>query len=202
MINHFRIENKYKIELLKLDELYKFLGDNSANVLYPKRFIKSIYFDNARYSSYHNSIEGTVPRKKIRVRTYSNIDNFDSKNNFNLENKINSVEGRRKTVEKSIEHIKLLKEGIFDKDYGLMFPIVEVLYSREYYKIFNLRITLDTKIKYKLFKENNLSISDEESILEVKSNNLDNMNYIEENFYFMRTRFSKYCNAIERLNIT
>ena len=82
-----------------------------------------------------------------------------------------------------------------------MFPVVEVLYFREYYLIFNLRITLDTNMKYKLFQENHLSISDEESILEVKSNNLDNMNYIEENFHFMRTRFSKYCNAIERLNI-
>ena len=79
MINNLRIENKYKIELLKLGEFYKFLRDNSASTLYPKRFIKSIYFDNAKYSSYHNSIEGTVPRKKIRIRTYSNIETFHSK---------------------------------------------------------------------------------------------------------------------------
>ena len=201
MINSFRIENKYKIELLKLSEFYKFLRDNSAYTLHPKRIIKSIYFDNAKYSSYHNSIEGTVPRKKIRIRTYSNIETFHSKNIFNLEEKINSVEGRKKTIKKNIDYRKLLKQGIFDKDYGLMFPVVEVLYFREYYLIFNLRITLDTNMKYKLFKENHLSMSDEESILEVKSNNLDNMNYIEENFHFMTTRFSKYCNAIERLNL-
>ena len=45
-MNSFRIENKYKVELPKLNEVYKFLGDNSAKTLYPKRFIKSIYFDN------------------------------------------------------------------------------------------------------------------------------------------------------------
>ena len=64
-MNIFRIENKYKIELNKLDELYKFLNDNKAEVLFPKRFIKSIYFDNNSYSSYFNSLEGIVPRKKL-----------------------------------------------------------------------------------------------------------------------------------------
>ena len=125
-MNNFRIENKYKVEIAKLDQLYKFLGDNSAKVLYPKRFIKSIYFDNQIYSSYHNSIEGIVPRKKIRVRTYSQIDIFDSENSFNQECKINSVEGRYKTVNENVDHAKILKQGILDQDYGLMFPILEV----------------------------------------------------------------------------
>ena len=42
-MNIFRIENKYKIELNKLDELYKFLNDNKAEVLFPKRFIKNLF---------------------------------------------------------------------------------------------------------------------------------------------------------------
>ena len=60
----FRIENKYKVEVAKLDQLYKFLGDNSAKTLYPKRLIRSIYFDDQNYSLYKDSIEGIVPRKK------------------------------------------------------------------------------------------------------------------------------------------
>ena len=106
-MDNFRIENKYKVELAKLNEVYKFLGDNSAEELYPKRFIKSIYFDNDIFSSYNHSIEGIVPRKKTRIRTYSRNDIFNKENLFSLENKINSVEGRYKTVKKNIEHLKL-----------------------------------------------------------------------------------------------
>ena len=35
-MNNFRIENKYKIEVAKLDEVYKFFGENYAKTLYPK----------------------------------------------------------------------------------------------------------------------------------------------------------------------
>ena len=59
-MNNFRIENKYKIEVAKLDEVYKFFGENYAKTLYPKRFIKSIYFDNPNFSTYNESIEGIV----------------------------------------------------------------------------------------------------------------------------------------------
>ena len=200
-MNNFRIENKYKVELAKLYEVYKFLGDYSAEELYPKRFIKSVYFDNDIFLSYNHSIEGIVPRKKIRIRTYSKDDIFNKENIFSLENKINSVDGRYKIVKKNIEHLKLLNQGIFDDTYGLMFPKVEISYYREYYSIFNLRITFDTKIDYKSFNEKNLKINNEECVLEVKSNNLDNMNYIDDNIYFMKTRFSKYCNAIEKLDL-
>ena len=78
-MNIFRIENKYKIELNKLDELYKFLNDNKAEVLFPKRFIKSIYFDNNSYSSYFYSLEGIVPRKKLDLEP-SNLENFNRNN--------------------------------------------------------------------------------------------------------------------------
>ena len=200
-MDSFRIENKYKVELAKLDEVYKFLGDNSAEELYPKRFIKSIYFDNDIFSSYNHSIEGIVPRKKTRIRTYSRDDIYNKKNLFSLENKINSVEGRYKTVKKNIEHLKLLNQGIYDNNYGLIFPKVEISYYREYYSLFNLRITFDTKIDYKIFNEKSLKINFEECVLEVKSNNLDNMNYIDDNIFFMKTRFSKYCNAVEKLNL-
>lgn len=200
-MNNFRIENKYKIEVAKLDEVYKFFGENYAKTLYPKRFIKSIYFDNPNFSTYNESIEGIVPRKKVRIRTYSNSDIFDKKNQFNLEYKINSVEGRYKTTKQNVEYTKLIRNGMFDTEYGLMFPVVEISYYREYYSILNLRITLDTKINYKLFKDRHMYLSDEECILEVKSNNLANINFIDQNFSFMKTRFSKYCNAIEKLNV-
>tara|TARA_Y100000816_G_scaffold103048_1_gene71841 strand:+ start:103 stop:708 length:606 start_codon:yes stop_codon:yes gene_type:complete len=197
----FRIENKYKIELNKLDELYKFLNDNKAEVLFPKRFIKSIYFDNNLYSSYFDSLEGIVPRKKIRLRSYLNLENFNQNNIFNLEYKIHSVEGRYKTIQDKIDFNKIFKNGILDNFYGLVTPVAEVTYFREYYKLFNLRITVDVKINYQKFERSKFYLSQDQVVVEVKSNNINNLNYIDEKIFFMKTRFSKYCNALERLNI-
>ena len=197
----FRIENKYKIELNKLDELYKFLNDNKAEVLFPKRFIKSIYFDNNLYSSYFDSLEGIVPRKKIRLRSYLNLENFNQNNIFNLEYKIHSVEGRYKTIQDKIDFNKIFKNGILDNFYGLVTPVAEVTYFREYYKLFNLRITVDVKIKYQKFERSKFYLSQDQVVVEVKSNNINNLNYIDEKIFFMKTRFSKYCNALETLNI-
>lgn len=197
----FRIENKYKVELLKLDELYLFFKNNFAKILYPKRMIRSIYFDNNILSSHEDSVEGIVPRKKVRLRNYSKQDIFNVNNRFNFEFKINSIEGRYKEVKKDVNHLKLLNTGYFDSTYGLMYPVVEISYLREYYLIHNQRITLDTQINYNIFNKKKSRLFDSEIILEIKSNNLDNFNFIEEKFSFMKTRFSKYSNAIESLQL-
>jgi len=105
----FRIENKYKIQIHKLSNLYEWIYKNNGIKLFPKRNIISIYFDNLNLSLYNDSIEGIVPRKKIRLRTYNNFTN--SHKNYNLEIKINSVEGRFKTSEKIKDHVKLLKKA-------------------------------------------------------------------------------------------
>ena len=60
----FRIENKYEVSIKKLDNFYKFLKNSNVKQIYDKRQINSIYFDNKSKDSFHNSEEGTVPRKK------------------------------------------------------------------------------------------------------------------------------------------
>ena len=191
----FRIENKYELSITKLSEFYTFLRDNSAKEIYPKRLIKSIYFDNQDFSSYRESVEGVVPKKKIRIRNYP-----DSSVNFNLEIKINSIEGRFKTTKNNINYNKILKNGYHDCDYGLCYPIVEVSYFRNYFSIFNLRVTLDTSISYRQYNKKKVIPYQETAIMEIKSDNLDNLNYIEKKIHFPKTRFSKYCNAVEELH--
>jgi SPX domain protein involved in polyphosphate accumulation len=192
----FRIENKYHLSIAKLGELYEFLNNNSAEEIYPKRLIKSIYFDNREFSAYHQSIEGVVPRKKIRIRNYPH-----SSDKFNLEIKINSIEGKFKTTKDNINYINILKNGYHDCNYGLCYPTVEVSYTRSYFSIFNLRVTLDTSISYSQYNKKKIIPYQETTIMEVKSNSLDNVNYIENKINFPKTRFSKYCNAIEELDI-
>ena len=190
----FRIENKYELLINKLPELYVFLKDSFAEEIYPTRLIRSIYFDNQNFSAYRESIEGVVPRKKIRIRNYPN-----TSVNSNLEIKINSIEGKFKTTKNNINHIDILKKGYFDCDYGLCFPIIEISYLRKYFSIFNLRVTLDTSISYKRYNQKKKIPCLETAIMEVKSNNLNNFNFIDKKVPFPKTRFSKYCNAFEEL---
>ena len=194
----FRIENKYKIQTSKLSNLYEWIYKNEGRRLFPKRNIYSIYFDNIDLSLYNDSIEGVVPRKKIRLRTYNDTANTAA--NYNLEVKINSVEGRFKTSEKINNHMKFLKQGYYDSKYGLCYPIVQIKYLREYFKIFGVRITLDTHIKFKSFNKTKKYFDYGKIILEIKAQNTKISNYIDEKFFFEKIRFSKYCAAIDIIN--
>ena len=89
----FRIEEKLFFKSENILEFRKFLSDESAKILYTKRIIKSLYFDNLKLDMYRDSVEGSVPRKKIRIRNYPNTDD----KNYYLETKISSIEGRFKT---------------------------------------------------------------------------------------------------------
>ena len=191
----FRIENKYKLEVGQLNKLYEFIYKNSGKILHKKRLINSIYLDNSELSAYNDSIEGTVPRKKIRIRSYPE----ENKGDFNFEIKINSNEGKYKISNKKKNLNKILKNGFYDEKYGQCFANIEVSYLREYFELYGIRITVDNKIKYSEFDKKKIIPTDELAILEVKTNNIDQLNYIEEKFYFEKTRFSKYCNAIEQV---
>ena len=102
----FRIEEKLLINKYQITEFREFLFQNSAYQLFPPRKIQSLYFENFQEEMYRDSIEGIVPRKKIRVRNYPE----DKKLSFHYEVKISSVDGRFKTSkiidQDKFDHIK------------------------------------------------------------------------------------------------
>ena len=75
----FRIEEKLLIHNNQLLEFKEFLFKKKAKQHYPQRKIKSLYFENFRDEMYSDSLEGTVPRKKIRVRNYPNSENSSNR---------------------------------------------------------------------------------------------------------------------------
>ena len=192
----FRIEEKLYIRYENLLDFKNFLYKNSAKNLYEPRKIKSLYFDNLNLEMYTDSIEGNVPRKKIRIRNYP--DNNDEK--YYLEIKNSSVEGRYKTRkiinEKEVSNLK--KNGIFDNQYGSCFPTFIVSYNREYISYKGVRLSIDQNIKYESFK-NNSYIKDNKIIVEVKTSIEQDMDFLVKTFPFQRIRFSKYCYAVETL---
>jgi hypothetical protein len=192
----FRIEEKLLINSNQILEFKDFLFKKHAKEIYPLRKIQSLYFENFNEEMYKDSIEGTVPRKKIRVRNYP-----DDKNLLlYLEIKISSADGRYKTRkiidEKKFNELK--QTGIYDNQYGTCMPIIYVTYERQYYQVDDVRISIDENIKYQLFSGRELG-HDNNSIVELKASiNKDRDNLLND-FPFQRTRFSKYCNAFEKI---
>lgn len=193
----FRIEEKILVSKYESIELLKIAKQNNFQIQYPKRKIHSIYFDNINYQSFNDSIEGSNPRKKIRIRHYPK----QKKKIFFLEKKISSIEGRYK-VSKKIDNKQrnsLINLGSTDNLYGYVYPICEVSYYREYFNFNNLRLSYDSAIKYSDLKNN--YIIDTQEVIEIKSPLKVNEDKIRSIFPYPRNRFSKYCRALELLNL-
>ena len=192
----FRIEEKLSIDNNRIIDFKNFLADKTVKQIYQPRKIQSLYFENPNYDMYTDSLEGLTPRKKIRVRNYPTTQDA----NLYLEIKISSVEGRfktRKIVDKEkFNYIKT--KGILDSQYGLCKPCLYVVYDREYFKLDDVRISIDNNIRYKLYPEN-IYQRDQSSIVEIKTSIRKNLDKLIEEFPFQRKRFSKYCNAVEKV---
>ena len=173
----FRIEEKLMISIDNLIEFKDFLFKKKAKILYPNRKIKSLYFENHNNEMYSDSIEGLLPRKKIRVREYPNEENKV----FYYEVKISSEDGRFKK-----------RKIINKKDY-------EELKDREYYLIDDVRISIDRNINYTSYFGSNLG-SDQQCAVELKASINKSKDQLLNNFPFQRQRFSKYCNGVEKKN--
>ena len=194
----FRIEDKLYIKIENLLDFKFFLSKIKAKTLYEPRIITSLYFDNINLEMYRDSLEGTTPRKKIRIREYPN--SIDKKNY--LEIKTSSIEGRfkkRQTINNK-EFNEFKTQGIFDNQYGLCFPNYYVSYLREYALIDDVRISIDTGIKYKNFQTNISYNDDKKIIVELKTSANKDLDDLIKLFPFQRIRFSKYCFAVENLN--
>ena len=97
-----------------------------------------------------------------------------------------------------IEFNNLIRNGIFDNQYGVCFPNYIVSYDREYLKIDDVRISIDKNLIYKNFNNKNY-FKDNKSIVEIKTSINKNADELIKMFPLQRIRFSKYCFAVEAL---
>ena len=196
----FRKEIKSTLSKSKLNYLLKWIKKNGGTLLYPERIINSVYFDNSNLNMFHESVEGILPRKKIRLRLYKNenlVSNFTKKSY--LEYKISSVEGRFKISKKTSKEFANTI-FIYDKNYGICEPKLNVIYKRSYYKIKNIRLTVDREITYKRIKFKKIlpyKIKDVLNVVELKFKDANFNKEILNFFPFQYNRFSKYCRGIE-----
>jgi len=194
----FRKEIKLRLNKSKIYDFKNMLSSRGADILYPKRMISSLYFDTINKNCHTDSIEGVIPRKKVRIRSYPHENNKI----FLFEKKISSSEGRFKISKKIslTEANRITTFGHFDKMYGHMKPIMHIEYIREYYKYKNYRITIDNKIIYNFFKKNSFK-NDPMSVVELKYDTKIEDDSIINSFPNKTTRFSKYSNGLNLLNL-
>lgn len=195
----FRKEKKYRLSYSDMLLIKRFLLNSNMTELFPKRVVNSCYFENNKFESFHDSEEGVLPRKKVRVRWYSQrlLDDSEKKFSCSKEVKISSVEGRYKIVDKfnSLMNIDDVSElNFFDNIYGNLTPVLIVSYEREYYGLKKLRITFDRNITYKYQRKSNYSnqLIDNECVMEVKVPIDCDDDYIEKIISHPTSRFSKY----------
>tara|TARA_B100000401_G_C52796726_1_gene716311 strand:+ start:1530 stop:2144 length:615 start_codon:yes stop_codon:yes gene_type:complete len=195
----FRLEKKFTLDTRKYDEFIRYINTIDAKKIYNSRKVFSTYFENDFFSSFKQSEEGVVPRKKIRIRSYNtNNHSVESK----LEVKISAEDSRFKKVEKiksknQIE--KLLNRGLLDKNYGLCKPLLNVSYEREYYQLTGHRITIDKNIIYCNFKKKIKIFYEPLSIIEFKSETTKDINLYDNILTSPISRFSKYCRGMNKV---
>lgn len=192
----YRLEQKLFIKKENLINFKCYLHSKGTKKIFKSRKICSLYFENKKKDMFIDSIEGSLPRKKIRIRYYPN-DNFDQ---IYFEKKISGVEGRFKKrsviSNQEFENIKI--NGVNDNQYGICNPNIFVTYEREYLKLGDVRITVDKDIFYQEFKKD-FKFKDPNIIVELKTSADKDLDDLIKLFPFQNIRFSKYCNGIQTI---
>jgi len=190
----FRIEQKIILGYVEAHKIYSYFVDKGMSQLHPRRQIDSLYFDNNMRNSFLDSEEGTVPRKKLRIRSYK------ESNNISFEVKTSAYEGRFKTsclIDES-EYLKYLKHGVIDKSYGHCLPVLNVRYFRDYYSYKDIRITIDKEIEFHKFGFSQ-GLRDASCVLEFKAPAGSSLDFLDGLVSTPLSRFSKYSRAHKML---
>ncbi len=185
-----RKEYKFLYTKNQLYEFLNYFGDEIKD-LYPSRTIESIYFDTINYRFYNLSVLNDIDKSKIRFR--KGIDK-----QIYLEIKSSTNNGKFKIKEltefSNLDDIKNYQFGEYK-----LYPAIKIKYFRKYYKLNNIRITLDSNITYQN-TPNRLpmekTIRSNKFIVEYKY--LDKNKGELENYFVMNpVSFSKYLEGIQ-----
>ena len=193
----FRLEEKIELHISDYLKILSLIKKNGGKEIYKERKISSLYFDNKNYDMFLDSEEGTLPRKKIRIRHYPQ----EKITSFYFEKKISSVEGKFKSSKliNLVEKKRYFDQGIFDQYYGQCLKNIRVSYNRKYFKIRNNRITIDSNIYFQSPNGKLSYLVDKILIVEIKANQPNIKEIFNSEIPYQRSRYSKYCVGINLL---
>ena len=205
-----RFERKFSIINIDISSLENKLYRSPLffKTQYINRFVNSIYFDDIKFNSFRENIEGQSYKTKYRLRWYNNRHNITDpifeikkKNYFNsikIKKNIDKLDGLDFSQISQISNIINENLNIKKKLFARKF----ISYERKYFisNDHKIRLTIDFNINSKtikdniIFDKNNFRSS---NILEIKyPTNLDN--FVRLNLKSLSLRFvknSKYVNS-------
>lgn len=192
----------------------KLLNSIGAKEIYSSRNINSIYFDTYFHRNFYEAIDGIMLRSKVRVRWYGEIfdveiePQLESKNrinqhNYKITNKLESFKTKKLfNLIDFNKYIQIQKGRKDEINYYLnnLYPNLFVSYLRSYYIFDNVRITLDTDLKFinlakvNLFSKKNLLCINKKKIIELKYGDElhKKASKITKTFNNRLNKFSKY----------
>jgi SPX domain protein involved in polyphosphate accumulation len=214
-LNH-RYEIKYILDTVDLSNVLSWIyTKTNFTETYKSRVVNSLYLDDLDFSSAKDNLSGVVSRKKTRLRWYDN----NTENNPLLEIKYRDgrlgykksyIIGELEDILFDInvyEIMEKIKNTVIFEQY--MSPTLHVCYERRYFQnLDNIRITLDTNIKFyqpTLFSKlySSVPYAYTYSIFEIKfgaSNKYNVANIIRPTFITPK-RHSKYLIGLASLGV-
>jgi hypothetical protein len=189
-----RQEKKYLFKTQDVISFEKTIVKRGFKLNHLPNIVNNIYFEDIKLSSAIENVEGDEMRSKHRIRWYN-----DNLSKIILERKIkfSSSGTKEKIILKSKDYITAINEaeGLTNKK-----AIIQNSYFRKYYLKENIRITIDTNLKFKLPKTSNFKIFNG-VIVEIKYNTKDDFNVSTLiNNYSQLGKFSKYLEGLKKFD--
>ncbi len=217
-MNKFRYELKFVLNELQFNELLVLIKQQKFNKQFPKRTVKSLYFDNNEYSSVKDNISGISKRKKIRLRWYDKSDKPPiieiKKRSGRVGNKLNIkapfFNGEEIEVLSANRISRILKKSNYNQYISNLNPTLFVVYNREY-MVSNegIRLTIDKKIQFSPVSHFNpvckqKKIRYNKNIVEIKFpiDKKNSINKILKQTGLAPSRHSKYLAGLSMLGIS
>ena len=221
--DHFRCERKFLVSNLSTQEVEEIILLHPAlfNPIYHERFVNNIYFDNLELLSYYENLDGTTPRKKVRIRWYGHLTSYIREPFLEIKKKsgivgkkeIHSLPGAAfKNLFFTPKFFNSNNEATSNKSLENELALLEpTLINRYYRKYFlsadgNYRITLDSNISFfpaqpflPMFFEN--KSFEPYCVLELKYDHIKDgeASRITDHFPFRLTKSSKYVSGVFKL---
>lgn len=205
--NNYRYERKYVASKQQLFEIEKRLFLNNFKEIYLARKINNIYYDDYKFNSFDENVDGQSERKKFRIRWYGNT---HEKSKKTLEIKIKSENVNKKksfdignlTLQNplisSLEELnfRVNKILIEEEKRNHFIPILYNNYSRKYFynDQLDVRITIDTNLNF-LSLLNKSTSSKNDIIIEIKHSS-KNLFSMEELLNLQLGKSSKFVTGI------
>ena len=214
-IGNLQLRNEKKFIFFEppesIEKLLNFIGSKE---IYSSRIVNSIYFDTYFHKNFNEAIDGIMLRNKVRIRWYGETFNTEirpqienkiriSQHNYKIAKKLKNF--KTKTFFNLIDFKKYIQNEKNNKNeinYYLnnLYPNLLVSYLRKYFIFDNVRITLDTDLKFinlaeiNFFSKKNFLCINKKQIVELKYR--DKFHYqaskITRTFNNRLNKFSKY----------